>query len=1030
VPDLRMMPRVSATTVGPDRWLRLVVRLAVACAAAILVAVLVGAVSSGSRSSFTGSSDRAASTWARVPAAAREAISRDLGTEQRRFLVSHAGSTLVVRGAGFSASFGRDGAAVRTGSSTALELGLEAIGRGRSLVRTAPVIPVSRTNTVNYDRSGINEWYTNGPLGLEQGFTLDRQIGGPGELTLVVGRVPAGAHATIGAGGTSLTVPRGAASPLRYSNLSVSDARGRRLPARIALFRGRILVLVNDARARYPLRIDPTVETGGASLMATGRESTDGFGFAVAISQDGSTIAVGAPSSYTFGVGNVYVFTRPASGGWQNTTAQTATLDVGSTNGFGFAVGVSGNGGAIVVGAPIYGSTDGTAYVFDRPSGGWQDSSSPAVVLTASDGAANDHFGDSVAISGDGRTVVAGAPAHASSAGAAYVFTEPANGWQSTSTQTAELTASDGAANDYLGVSVAISGDARTVVAGAPNHASSAGAAYVFTEPTNGWQSMSTETAELTSSDGQTSLGGSVAISADGGTIVADGGGSADVFSKPTSGTWQDSAQTAELPQDNGNGSMFDMAVSGDGGTIMIGALSTTASGAGRAEEFSEPSSGWQNEAPTLELGGADIPSAAPLTEGVAISTDGTAVVGSSSYVGGPVLVFVPAPVASSPPLVSGGARQGQTLTESHGSWSSDPVAYTYQWEDCNGAGTACSPIVGATGPSYTLTNADAGHTVAVQEVASNLSATGIPASSSATAVVIPLPPTSSAVPTISGTAVEGDTLTASDVAWANAPTSVSYQWENCNAAGQNCQPIPGATSKTYTLAASDIGDRVVIVETAANAGGTSAPATSAATGAVPESGPVGLEIDNGDYATDDPNVTIEAAWPAGTQSILVSNNGGFRTDTKTVAPAATIHWKLEQTGTDRLPKTVYVRFLGVGQDDINFTDDIILDETAPTIESATLSGAGSAQASAARAEHLKTYKLRLKAKDQLVGVCEAAANDRRSTRGEVVTPLTSCKSRGIVKLSRTLNLKLQSKPNYVRVRNSAGDWSGWVAVK
>ena len=225
------------------------------------------------------------------------------------------------------------------------------------------------------------------------------------------------------------------------------------------------------------------------------------------------------------------------------------------------------------------------------------------------------------------------------------------------------------------------------------------------------------------------------------------------------------------------------------------------------------------------------------------------------------------------------------------------------------------------------------------------------------------------------------------------------------------------------------MGKRIVVVESAANAGGTSAPARSAATGAVPESGPVGLEIDNGDYATNDPNVSVEPVWPAGAQSILISNNGGFRTDTQTFVPAESISWKLLRTGNDRLPKTVYVRFLGVGQDDINFTDDIILDETAPTIQSATLSGAGASQASAARASKLHTYRLHLKATDKVVGVCAVATNQSRSTRSQHLVTLTSCKARGILKLSRTLQLKLAARPSFVRVENSAGDWSSWTGL-
>jgi hypothetical protein len=282
----------------------------------------------------------------------------------------------------------------------------------------------------------------------------------------------------------------------------------------------------------------------------------------------------------------------------------------------------------------------------------------------------------------------------------------------------------------------------------------------------------------------------------------------------------------------------------------------------------------------------------------------------------------------------------------------------------------------------------------------------------------------------ITGAVVEGNTLTASVLNWSNTPSSVGYRWEDCNSAGQSCQPISGATARSYTLAATDIGYRIILQETASNAGGTSAVATSAATGAVPESGPVGLEIDNGNYATDDPQVTIQPVWPAGTQSILISNDGGFRTSTETVAPAATVNWTLENTGVDRLPKTVYVRFLGVGQDDINFTDDIILDETAPTVESATLNGPGAASASAARAAGLKTYRLRLRAKDKLVGVCAVATSQRRSTSGEDVFPITSCKQRGILALSRTLVLRLKSRPAYVRVLNSAGDWSRWIAAR
>ena len=110
--------------------------------------------------------------------------------------------------------------------------------------------------------------------------------------------------------------------------------------------------------------------------------------------------------------------------------------------------------------------------------------------LTASDGGTLNEVGFSVAISGS--TIVAGARYGTVKGnlrqGALYVFSKPSSGPWVNATQTAELTASDGAAEDYLGASVAMSGS--TIVAGAPDHEVSGqiyqGAVYVFAEPAGG----------------------------------------------------------------------------------------------------------------------------------------------------------------------------------------------------------------------------------------------------------------------------------------------------------------------------------------------------------------------------------------------------------------------------------------------------------------------------------------------------------------------------------------------------------------
>jgi hypothetical protein len=93
--------------------------------------------------------------------------------------------------------------------------------------------------------------------------------------------------------------------------------------------------------------------------------------------------------------------------------------------------------------------------------------------------------------------------------------------------------------------------------------------------------------------------------------------------------------------------------------------------------------------------------------------------------------------------------------------------------------------------------------------------------------------PASSAPPTISGAPVPGQTLTENHAAWSGSPTVYAYQWDNCDANGVNCAPIANAVNPTYTVAAGDAGDTIRVVETADNAGGPGAPATSNPTAVV-----------------------------------------------------------------------------------------------------------------------------------------------------------------------------------------------------
>jgi len=222
--------------------------------------------------------------------------------------------------------------------------------------------------------------------------------------------------------------------------------------------------------------------------------------------------------------------------------------------------------------------------VFTEPASGWADMTQTAK-LAASDGAAGDRFGNSVSISGN-TVVVGGTQEGPNGPGAAYVFTEPASGWADM-TQTAELTASDGAAGDNFGWSVSISGN--TVVVGelTPYTVGTGygpGAAYVFTEPASGWANM-TQTAKLTASDGAAGNYFVYSVSISGSTVVVGapfkpynsrtgtyGPGAAYVFTEPDSG-WANMTQTAELAASDGTaGGYFGFSVSINGNTVVVGA--------------------------------------------------------------------------------------------------------------------------------------------------------------------------------------------------------------------------------------------------------------------------------------------------------------------------------------------------------------------------------------------------------------------------------------------------------------------------
>jgi len=276
--------------------------------------------------------------------------------------------------------------------------------------------------------------------------------------------------------------------------------------------------------------------------------------------------------------------------------AQLTTSD-DSQGYFGAAAAISSDGSTVAVGIGGGGwSRDhcaGSVYVYTKPASGWT-SMTETAKLTASKENENNCLGVSVAISADGGTVVAGALAAHSGQGAAYVFVKPASGWTSM-TETAQLTGSD--AYQGMGTSVAMSGHTAVV-----SSAGTTPAVYVFVEPATGWTNMS-QTAKLTSSlSDSPGFGGKVAI--DGNTIVVGGcSGQAFLYVEPKNG-WTNSTQTARLALQGA--SSDSVAVSGN--TVVLGypGLNGGNYPVGAAFVFVEPANGWTTMGPTATLTASD----------------------------------------------------------------------------------------------------------------------------------------------------------------------------------------------------------------------------------------------------------------------------------------------------------------------------------------------------------------------------------------------------------------------------------------
>jgi hypothetical protein len=254
----------------------------------------------------------------------------------------------------------------------------------------------------------------------------------------------------------------------------------------------------------------------GSKLVGTGATGAAKQGTSVAISADGNTAVLGGPTD-NMGAGAVWVFTRTGGVWTQQGSKLTGSGAVGAAQ-RGTSVSVSADGNTIAVGGLGDNSYAGAAWIFTRTGGVWMQQGGK-LVGTGATGTARQ--GCSVSLSSDGKTLMSGGYNDSTRKGAAWVFTQSGGVWTQ---QGAKLVGSGSSSDSYQGWSVALSANGNTAAIGGPNDNTLKGAVWIFTRNSGVWSQQGNKIVG-TGSVGSSRQGSSVAVSADGNTLVEGGYG-------------------------------------------------------------------------------------------------------------------------------------------------------------------------------------------------------------------------------------------------------------------------------------------------------------------------------------------------------------------------------------------------------------------------------------------------------------------------------------------------------------------------